>query len=109
MSKNLWHSPTVVPEITYDDVPAAIEFLTRAFGLRERVEARLTGKGFARAFMELGDGLISLSTGEGEDPLRRTAAHGVSPQLRTGWDREISPERIARGAANRFRRRRVVD
>jgi len=63
MSKNLWQSPTVVPEITYDDVPAAIEFLTRAFGLRERVEARLTGNGFVRAFMELGDGLISLSTG----------------------------------------------
>ena len=34
MSKNLWQSPTVVPEIAYDDVPAAIEFLTRAFGLR---------------------------------------------------------------------------
>ena len=63
MSKNLWQSPTVVSEIAYDDVPAAIEFLTRAFGLRERVEARLTGNGFVRAFMELGDGLISLSTG----------------------------------------------
>jgi len=65
MSKKLWQSPTVVPEIAYDDVPAAIEFLTRAFGLRERVEARLTGNGFVRAFMELGDGLISLSTAGG--------------------------------------------
>jgi uncharacterized glyoxalase superfamily protein PhnB len=65
MSKNLWQSPTVVPEIAYDDVPAAIEFLTRAFGLRERIEARLTGNGFVRAFMELGDGLISLSTAGG--------------------------------------------
>jgi len=65
MSKNLWQSPTVVPEIAYDDVPAAIEFLTGAFGLRERVEARLTGNGFVRAFMELGDGLISLSTAGG--------------------------------------------
>jgi uncharacterized glyoxalase superfamily protein PhnB len=65
MSKNLWQSPTVVPEIAYDDVPAAIEFLTGAFGLSERVEARLTGNGFVRAFMELGDGLISLSTAGG--------------------------------------------
>jgi uncharacterized glyoxalase superfamily protein PhnB len=65
MSKKLWQSPTVVPEIAYDDVPAAIEFLTRAFGLRERVEARLTGNGFVRAFMELGYGLISLSTAGG--------------------------------------------
>ena len=65
MSKNLWQSPAVVPEIAYDDVPAAIEFLTRAFGLRERVEARLTGNGFVRAFMELGDGLISLTTAGG--------------------------------------------
>ena len=63
MSKKLWQSPTVVPEITYDDVPAAIEFLIRAFGLRERVEARLTGDGWVRAFMELGDCLISLTTG----------------------------------------------
>jgi uncharacterized glyoxalase superfamily protein PhnB len=65
MCKNLWQSPTIVPEIAYDDVPAAIEFLTGAFGLRERVEARLTGNGFVRAFMELGDGLISLSTAGG--------------------------------------------
>ena len=65
MSKNLWQCPTVVPEIAYDDVPAAIKFLTRAFGLRERVEARLTGDGWVRAFMELGDGLISLTTAEG--------------------------------------------
>ena len=65
MPKNLWQSPTIVPEIAYDDVPAAIEFLTRAFGLRERVEARLTGNGFVRAFMELGDGLISLSSAGG--------------------------------------------
>jgi uncharacterized glyoxalase superfamily protein PhnB len=75
MPKKLWQSPTVVPEITYDDVPAAIEFLTRAFGLRERVEARLTGNGFVRAFMELGDGLISLSTGgEGRQSSRAGGA-----------------------------------
>ena len=79
MSKNLWQSPTIVPEITYDDVPAAIEFLTRAFGLRERVEARLTGNGFVRAFMELGDGLISLSTGgEGRQSPRGDGATAQS-------------------------------
>jgi len=65
MSKKLWQSPSIVPALAYEDVPAAIEFLTRAFGFRERAEARLTGNGFMRAWMELGDGLISLSTAGG--------------------------------------------
>jgi uncharacterized glyoxalase superfamily protein PhnB len=82
MSKNLWQSPTVVPEIAYDDVPAAIEFLTRAFGLRERAEARLTGNGFVRAFMELGDGLISLSTAGGHGSQRPRAAGATTQSVK---------------------------
>jgi uncharacterized glyoxalase superfamily protein PhnB len=76
MSKNLWRSPTIVPTLAYEDVPAAIEFLTRAFGFRERAESRLTGNGSVRAWMELGDGLIALSTagGHGRQSPRSTGA-----------------------------------
>lgn len=62
MPGKLWRAPTVVPSIAYDDVPAAIDFLTRAFGFHERADARLTGDSFVLAFMDVGDGQISLST-----------------------------------------------
>jgi uncharacterized glyoxalase superfamily protein PhnB len=63
----LWQSPRVVPGVVYDDVPGAIEWLTRAFGFRERCDARLTGKGFVLTWMEIGDGLIGLSSAGGHD------------------------------------------
>jgi uncharacterized glyoxalase superfamily protein PhnB len=62
-----WQSPSVVPGVVYDDVPKAIEWLTRAFGFRERSEARLTGKGFVLTWMEIGDGLIGVSSTGGHD------------------------------------------
>jgi PhnB protein len=65
MATKLWRTPTVVPALAYEDVPAAVEFLTRAFGFRERADARVTGHGFVLAWMDLGDGMISLSTAGG--------------------------------------------
>jgi uncharacterized glyoxalase superfamily protein PhnB len=65
---NLWQSPCVVPGVVYEDVPKAIDWLTTAFGLRERSEARLTGTGFVLTWMEVGDGLIGVSS---------AGAHGV--------------------------------
>ncbi|MEX2238733.1 MAG: VOC family protein [Dehalococcoidia bacterium] len=69
--RELWRAPTVVPELAYHDVPGAAEWLCRAFGFSERSTARISGKGFARAFLEIGDGLISLNTAgdrRGESP-----------------------------------------
>jgi uncharacterized glyoxalase superfamily protein PhnB len=63
--QKLWESPRVVPSLAYDDVPKAIDWLTQAFGFRERAEARLTGDGFCLAWMEIGDGLITLRTSGG--------------------------------------------
>ncbi|MGH7778476.1 MAG: VOC family protein [Candidatus Binataceae bacterium] len=63
----LWQSPRVVPGVVYDDVPKAIEWLTRAFGFRERSAARLTGKGFVLSWMEIGDGLIGVSSAGGHN------------------------------------------
>jgi len=65
IASKLWHTPSIVPTLAYEDVPAAVEFLTRAFGFRERAGARLTGHGFVLAWMELGEGLISLTTAGG--------------------------------------------
>jgi uncharacterized glyoxalase superfamily protein PhnB len=63
----LWQTPRVVPGIVYEDVPKAIEWLSHAFGLRERRSARLTGKGFMLTWMEAGDGLIGISSSGGHD------------------------------------------
>jgi len=67
MTKTLWRSPQIVPALAYEDVPAAVEWLSRAFGFRERAAARLTGDGFVLTWMELGEGLISLSTAGGHE------------------------------------------
>jgi uncharacterized glyoxalase superfamily protein PhnB len=85
-SKKLWESPRVVPSLAYDDVPAAIEWLTRAFGFKERVEARLTGDGFCLAWMEIGDGLITLRTSGGNDSRSPRADGRISQSLKVYVD-----------------------
>ena len=54
--------PTVVPMISYEDGIAALEWLVRAFGFRER--ARLIGPDgkLSHGEMEVGDGIIMLAT-----------------------------------------------
>jgi uncharacterized glyoxalase superfamily protein PhnB len=54
--------PGVIPMIAYEDGFAALDWLARAFGFRER--ARLAGEDGALAHgeMEAGDGLIMLAT-----------------------------------------------
>jgi PhnB protein len=56
--------PGIIPMIAYEDGLAAIDWLSRAFGFRERQEARqLSSEGIlAHAEMEAGDGLIMLAT-----------------------------------------------
>ncbi|MDQ3809523.1 MAG: VOC family protein [Chloroflexota bacterium] len=58
----MWDAPDIVPSITYRDLPRALEWLERVFGFRERVDARLTWPGGAMAWMEVGNGLFSIST-----------------------------------------------
>ena len=54
--------PDVVPMIAYEDGVAALEWLAKAFGFRER--ARMLGANgeLAHGEMEAGDGLIMLGT-----------------------------------------------
>jgi PhnB protein len=55
--------PTIVPMISYEDAAAAIDWLVRAFGFRERAEQRYVEDGrVTHAELELGDGVIMLAS-----------------------------------------------
>ena len=87
MSTNeLWTAPDIVPSLAYEDVPKAVEWLSRAFGFRERAGARLSWAGGALTWMELGDGLISLSTVGGHDLRSPKSIGGVSQCLKVYVD-----------------------
>lgn len=68
-----WKSPDVVPSLFYADVAAAAAWLTRVFGFSERRDARLSWPGGGMTWIELGGGLINLTT----TPEARTAAPPV--------------------------------
>ena len=66
-TSELWNAPEIVASLAYGDVPRAVEWLGRAFGFRERSEARLSWIGGSMTWMELDDGLIHLSTAGGHE------------------------------------------
>jgi len=86
MAAKLWHAPTVVPTLSYEDVPAAVEFLTRAFGFRERAGARLTGNGFVLAWMDVGDALVTLSTSGGHGRTSPRIAGAITQSVKVYVD-----------------------
>ena len=66
--------PTIVPQLPYEDVRAALSFLERAFGFREIPDTRLVSKDgvIGHALVEFGDGMIGIGT---------QGAHGaISPK-----------------------------
>jgi uncharacterized glyoxalase superfamily protein PhnB len=66
--------PTIVPQLPYEDVGAALAFLERAFGFREIPTSRLVSKEgvVGHALVEFGDGVIGIGT---------QGAHGaISPK-----------------------------
>jgi uncharacterized glyoxalase superfamily protein PhnB len=64
--------PRIIPHLIYDDVAAAIDWLTRVFGFHERASARHTlGDGSTgRAQLEVADSLITVGV---------PSIHGASP------------------------------
>jgi len=54
--------PTVCPYLYYQDGFAALEFLTAAFGFRERMRSEGQGGALGHAEMELGDAVIMLAS-----------------------------------------------
>jgi len=66
--------PTIVPQLPYQDIRAALAFLERAFGFREIPSSRLVSEEgvIGHALVEFGDGVIGIGT---------QGAHGaISPQ-----------------------------
>jgi len=58
-SSTSWRSPAIYPRLGYEDEHAAVEFLTRSFGFRERRESRMeTDDGQILAWLEHGDGVV---------------------------------------------------
>ena len=85
-TKELWKAPGLVPSLAYKKVPAAVQWLSRVFGFRERSEARLSWTGGHLTWMELGDVLVSLTT-EGSHELRSPeSVAGVSVGLKVYVD-----------------------
>ena len=55
-------TPGVIPMISYEDGVAALDWLARAFGFRERARMMGPDGGLAHGEMEAGDGVIMLAT-----------------------------------------------
>lgn len=70
-------SPSIYPRLAYRDEVAALEFLTRAFGLVERREARMELPDGMLAWLEIGDGVVMIGRA-GEDH------HGLYSPLEAG-------------------------
>jgi uncharacterized glyoxalase superfamily protein PhnB len=81
MSK-LWKAPGLVPSLAVTDVLKAVEWLDRAFGFRERTEARLSWPGGCQTWVELGDTLVNLTTGGGHGLRSPARIDGVSIALK---------------------------
>jgi PhnB protein len=54
--------PAVIPMIAYEDGPAAMDWLARAFGFRERARMTTPDGRLSHGEMQAGDGLIMLAT-----------------------------------------------
>jgi uncharacterized glyoxalase superfamily protein PhnB len=80
-AKESWKAPALVPSLFYADVSRAAEWLSRAFGFRERSDARLSWPGGAMAWMELDDVLVNLNEG-GHGLLSPQSVGGVSVGLK---------------------------
>src|SRR5947207_3542775 len=56
--------PTIVPQLPYEDIRAALSFLERAFGFREILTSRLVNEDgvILHGLVEFGDGVIGIGT-----------------------------------------------
>ena len=69
--------PSIYPRLAYRDESAALEFLTRAFGLTERREARMEHPEGMLAWLEVGDGVVMIGRAGPEH-------HGLQSPLDAG-------------------------
>lgn len=74
--------PTIYPFLRYDDAPAALQWLERAFGFRTTMEVPGPNGTIAHAQMSLGTGVIMLGSARGEKSPQElsdvlAARHGI--------------------------------
>jgi PhnB protein len=71
-------TPSIYPRLAYRDEAAALEFLTLAFGLTERREARMEHPDGMLAWLEIGDGVVMIGrSGEERHGLRSPVDAGA--------------------------------
>jgi len=78
--RSAWRAPAIYPRLGYVDEHAALEFLTNAFGFRERREGRMGGEtpdDHMLAWLEYGDGVVMIGHAEHE-------VHEISSPQETG-------------------------
>jgi uncharacterized glyoxalase superfamily protein PhnB len=99
--------PTIVPQVPYEDIGAALAFLERAFGFREIPSSRrVSAEGvIGHAMVEFGDGVIGIGT-QGAHGARSPQSAGVTSQYITVYVDDVDAHhqralaagaRIARG------------
>jgi uncharacterized glyoxalase superfamily protein PhnB len=59
--------PNIFPVFRYQDAPAALKWLAKAFGFKKQLEVPAPGGGIAHAQMSFGPGMIMLGSAQ-EDP-----------------------------------------
>jgi uncharacterized glyoxalase superfamily protein PhnB len=74
--------PTIVPQLPYEDIRAALSFLERAFGFCEIPSSRLEGADgvLHHALVEFGDGVIGIGTQGAHGAISPKGAGGVESQ-----------------------------
>jgi uncharacterized glyoxalase superfamily protein PhnB len=85
-TENRWQAPDIVPNLAYENVPKAAEWLCRAFDFKERSNARFTWDGGAMTWLEIGDCLVRLSTSGGHDLFAPKVVGGLSAALKVYVD-----------------------
>jgi len=83
-------TPSIYPRLAYRDEAAALEFLTRAFGLVERRESRMEHPDGMLAWLELGDGVVMIGrAGEERHGLHSPLDAGASTALVNAYVHDI--------------------
>ena len=67
MSKDAPITSSLYPSLSYDDAPAAIEWLSKAFGFRRRLVVPDAQGGVMHSELSLGPGVIMVSTSRPEE------------------------------------------
>jgi uncharacterized glyoxalase superfamily protein PhnB len=57
-----WRAPDLIPALSYEDAPAAIEWLERAFGFERHAVYESEGGSIEHAELRVGSGMIMLGT-----------------------------------------------